>query len=390
MPVNSVNGQDGNLVLPRGIPDPVSAETLSSISPTITLTQQSTSTIASAQALFTPDLTPFSYTAGMAFSTPFPDTTLYQPVSRYPYTWSSPPFWSVTFGTDATTFEFLFKYVSAATLYRLSLDNRKVTDLMQSTGASSVGSRHVLKFALGSTAPRKVRLDFYTMPFGGIFVGPNDSVWKVPMVSKRLMVLGDSLSGGSSENTGSGAGTWFHRFARVLGYDDHWNSSIGGTGYIADNSGGSVPFGTRTVSDVVTYAPDRLIIWGGYNDNAQSQSAIGLAADAVYRTVNTYLDCYTVVIGCWSPSGSPAASLVNTDETLRVSAAKAGFPFISPITGKVYDARGALLPASPSAPWITTANASRFIGADATHPNDAGHTQIARRIAEAYTLLGNP
>lgn len=387
MLVSSINGQDGNVTLTRNLPDLPTADALSALAPiTPTLTQQSTSSIASAQALFTAAAGPFNYAAGMGFGATFPDTTLYQPNSRYPYTWGSAPYWSTVFGTDAQTWEFLFKYVSASTLYRVSVDNRKLTDLMTTTGASSVGSRHVLKFDLGSSAPRKIRIDGYTLPFGGVFIGATDSIWRVPFTGKRVMVTGDSITAGSSQNTGAGAGTWFHRFCRALGYEDTWNTAIGGTGYLADNSGASVTLGAR-ITDVTQYAPDRLIIWAGYNDNTQTQAAIDAAARAYYRQVTSGLDSYVVVIGCWSPSGSPAAAITNTDETLRQVASDYKFPFISPVTGRVYNADGVLL--ADTGAWINGVNSARFIGADAVHPNDLGHTYIAQRIAQAYALLGN-
>jgi lysophospholipase L1-like esterase len=212
-------------------------------------------------------------------------------------------------------------------------------------------------------------------------------VWRAPFTGKRIMASGDSLTAGSSFNTGAGNGTWFHRFCRILGYEDAWNTAIGGTGYIADNSGTSVPLLSR-VSDVTSYAPDRLIVWAGYNDNGQAQTAIDTAARAYFRQLASALDSYTVVIGCWSPTGSPANSLINTDETLRQAAVDFKLPFVSPITGKVYNADGQLVAALGA--WITAANASRFVnGTDNIHPTDAGHTYLARRIAEAYALLGN-
>lgn len=387
MSVSSVNGQDGNVVLTRTLPDLATVDTASSLSPTVTLTQQSTSTIASAQALLPPDKGPFTYTAGMGFGATFPDTVLYQPVSRYPYSWSSPPHWSVAFGTDAQAFEVQFKHVSAATLYRLSVDNHKLTDLMTSPGSVSAGSRYVLKFDFGTTGPRKIRLDMYTMPFGGIYVGPNDSVWRVPLTGKRIAASGDSLTAGSSFNAGAGNGTWFHRFCRLLGYEDSWNTAIGGTGYLADNSGASVPLGAR-ITDVTGPAPDRVLVWAGYNDNGLGVAAIDAAARAYYRQLTSALDSYVVVIGCWSPSGSPAGSLVSTDETLRQAAADYKMPFISPITGRVYDTNGQMV--ADLGPWITAANAVRFVNTtDNVHPTDAGHAYLARRIAEAYALLGN-
>lgn len=388
MSVNSVNGKDGNLSLPRALPDKVAAETVSTLSPTITVTQQSTSTIAGAQALFGPTSSQFSYTAGMGFGTTFPDTTLYQPNSRYGYTWGSPPYWSVQFGTDAATFEFLFKYVSTATLYRMSVDGRKLTDLVTSTGAVTAGSRHVLKFAFGSSVPRTIRIDFYTCPFGGVFIGANDTIWKTPLKNDRLIVLGDSFTAGSSQNTGAGNGTWMTRFARLLDYQDIWNSSIGGTGYVADNSGASVPFGSRAVVDVTNNRPDRIIIWGGYNDTGFTQAAIDTAARSLYRDLTSYLDSYIVVVGPLASNGVPTASQTNTAATLQQAAADWGMPFIDPLTGSIYDAKGSLL--ATTGAWITNVNATAYIGVDGVHPNDAGHTYLAHRMAESYIKLGNP
>lgn len=387
MPVNSVNGRDGNLFLPRALPDKTLAETAIS-APTITLTQQSTSTIASAQALMTPDQSRFTYTANCAFGAVFPDTTLFQPVSRYDYSWGSPPFYSVAFGTDAATFEFMFKYISSATLYRLTVDGRKVTDLMTSTGASAVGSRHVLKFAFGTSAPRNIRLDFYTLPFGGVFVGPNDSVWKVPFKNDRVVALGDSFTAGSAQNTAAGAGTWFHRWARLLGYEDIWNSSIGGTGYVADNTGASVNFGARVKADVVNVSPDRVIVWGGYNDTSLSQTLIDANARSLFAQLQSGTDAYIVAVGAATSNGTAVSTQLATAATLQKACLDYKIPFIDPITGSVFDKDGNLI--AQTGAWITPQNATAYIGGDGVHPNDAGHTYIASRMADAYIRLGNP
>ena len=387
--VNSVNGRDGNLKLPRDTPDIVTAETATTLSPTITLTQQSTSTIAGAQALFGPSRDIFSYTAAMDFGAVFPDTLLYQPVSRYPYTWPSPPYWSAQFGTDAATFEFMFKHVSnSATQYRMTIDGHKLADLMATTGATSVGSRHVLKFAFGSSAPRTIRIDFYTMPFGGVFIGGSDSIWKVPFTGDRLMILGDSFTAGSGENTGAGNGTWLTRFARLMGYQDIWNSSIGGTGYVADNSGASVTFGERAATDIGIYGPERVIVWGGYNDVLQPQADIDTAARDLYRTLTTFLDGYIVVVGPATSDGEATTGQLNTAATLRKVASIYKLPFIDPQTGAVYNEDGDLL--AQTGAWITPENESAYIGGDGVHPNDAGHTYLAHRMAQAYRILGNP
>jgi lysophospholipase L1-like esterase len=276
------------------------------------------------------------------------------------------------------------KYISAATMLRLSIDGRKVTDLMQSSGGITPGSGHLISIDFGSATPRRIRLDFSTFPFGGVYIPPTATMWGVPSQGGRLMVLGDSISDGSSQNTGAGAGTWFARTARLLGSTDAWEQGRGGTGYIT--AGSFATFGNRAAADVIAWSPDRLIVWGGYNDSSGSQSAIATAADSLYAAIRAGLpSCDVYVIGCWAPTGTPGASIVNTDATLRTAAAAAGLPFISPLTGSVYNASGAL--AATHGAFITAANVATYVGGDNVHPTDAGHVYLSRRLAAAIRAL---
>lgn len=373
----------------RYLPDPLIAMTLSTESVTHVTTQQSTSTISGAQALLTPDTGPFLYLGAGSFSygTGTPDSSYYLPLSRYPNTYASGQGnWSLEFATDASVFEIKFKYISAASMYRLSIDGRAVTDLMQASGGTTAGSSHVLKFTLGSAGPRRIRLDFATMPFGGLFLPAGATAWKPTSRGGRLGVLGDSITDGSTYSTGAGQGTWLQRAGRLLGCTDVWDQARGGTGYITPGS--FATFANRVALDITPYNFDRLIVWGGYNDNGGSQTDIGTAAASLYATLKTVIapGGDIVVIGCWSPTGSPGASITNTDTTLRTAAAGAMLPFISPITGSIYDKTGTLI--ETHGPWITTANASTYVNAtDNVHPNDAGHVYLARRIAEALRAL---
>lgn len=92
--------------------------------------------------------------------------------------------------------------------------------------------------------------------------------------------------------------------------------------------------------------------------------------------------CQVLVMGCWAPTGSPGASITNTDATLRTAAASAGYPFVSPVTGSVYDATGALVAVQGA--WVTSGNVVGYVGADAVHPTDSGHVYLARRIVAAW------
>ncbi|MER5750593.1 GDSL-type esterase/lipase family protein [Streptomyces sp. NPDC002088] len=379
----------------RHLPDPAIADSLyTGTAPTISTAQTTTPT--SGYIKYAPagvtlsgtDVTgPFSYmgAGGFQVGVGTPDSSYVLPLSKYPNTYASgQAIWSVEFGCDAQTIQVRMKWISAATMFRLSVDGRKVTDLMQSSGGTGVGSGHLITIDFGSATPRRIRLDFTTFPFGGVYIPPSATLWGVPSQGGRLMVLGDSISDGSAQNTGAGSGTWFARAARFLGATDAWEQGRGGTGYITPGS--YATFGDRVAADVVAWLPTRLVIWGGYNDNTGTQSVIAAAAASLYSAIKTGLpSCEVYVIGCWAPTGSPAASIVNTDNTLKAAAAAADFPFISPLTGSIYDSTGTLV--ATHGAWITAANTAGYIGADAIHPTDAGHIYLARRITAAIRAL---
>ncbi|MFE9845787.1 GDSL-type esterase/lipase family protein [Streptomyces goshikiensis] len=405
-----VNSSTAGIAAPwrrRQLPDPVVVDSLyAGAAPSISTAQTGTPT--SGYIKYAPagvtlagsDVTgPFTYfgAGGVQAGTGTPDSTYVLATSRYPNTrgnlTSSQAVWSIEFGTDAQTFQVRFNYQTAG-MYRLSIDGRKVTDLMQAVGGTTAGSTHLMTVDLGSAAPRVIRFDFYTVPFGGVFLPPGATMWSTVPNGGRFMVFGDSLSDGSAINTGGGAGTWAHRTGRYLGSNDVWDEARGGTGYIT--AGSYATLANRVAVDVVAWNPSRLVIWAGYNDNGGSQPTISAAAGSLYSTIRTGLPgCEVYVIGCWSPTGSPGASITNTDATLRAAAAAAGYPFISPITGAIYDSTGTLV--ATHGAWITgtgrvgattgTGNADLYIGTDAVHPTDAGHVYLARRIAAAIREL---
>ncbi|MFD1277441.1 hypothetical protein ACFQ51_52760 [Streptomyces kaempferi] len=126
---------------------------------------------------------PFSFlgAGGFQIGAGAPDTSYTLPTSKYPNTYASgQSVWSVEFGTDAAIFQVRMKYISTATMYRLSVDGRKVTDLMQSSGGTTAYSGHLITIDLGSAAPRRIRMDFTTFPFGGVYLPPTATMWQVP------------------------------------------------------------------------------------------------------------------------------------------------------------------------------------------------------------------
>ncbi|MCY0943525.1 SGNH/GDSL hydrolase family protein [Streptomyces antarcticus] len=379
----------------RDLPDPLLADGLyAGSAPGISTAQTTTPTSGyikyapTGVALAGSDVTgPYNYAGagGFQIGAGAPDTSYVLPTSKHPNTYASgQSIWGVEFGTDSQYMQVRMKYISAATMLRLTVDGRKVTDLMQVSGGITPGSGHLITIDLGSAAPRRIRLDFATFPFGGVYLPPTATMWRVPLQGGRLMVLGDSIPDGSAQNTGAGAGTWFARAARLLGATDAWEQGRGGTGYIT--AGSFATFGTRAAADVIAWTPTRLIIWGGYNDSSGDQGQIGTAAAALYTALKAGLPaCEMYVIGCWSPAASPSSGVSNTDGTLRAAAATAGIPFISPLSGACYDSTGTLI--ATQGAWITAANVAAYVGGDNVHPTDAGHIYLARRITAAIREL---
>ncbi len=365
--------------------------------PAFTMTQQGSSTIASA-TLVGPSDSRFTYRGAgdFRFGTTYPDTLMYQPTSRDPHSWGSPSVWSVQFTTDAAQFEVYTKYYNVNQAIQVKVDGHRTTAVPRLVNGTSLGSRMVYKVDFGSAQTRNITLEVFLTPFGGIYLPPGATLTKSAALTTRWMVLGDSISGGSNANSGGGAGTWISRAADYLGWDDPWNQAIGGTGYVADNNGTSKRLIDRVDGDVTPYAPKRLVVWAGVNDQTLSQSSIATAAGQLYAKLKADDPGTRVyVAGPWSQSGNPTNGLQNTDETIRVAAKTAGLPFFSPITGKVFDATGTLV--AQQRPWITgtgsvanptgDGNADVYVGNDGVHPSDAGHAYIARRMALALEQL---
>ena len=362
------------------------ADTLSTETVTVTTTQQATSTLTGATQL-TPDDAKLRYggAGNFSYGATFPDTLMYQPKSLYPNTWGNPSAFFVEFMLTGSVFEMLFKYMSTASMYRLKIDGKSLTDLPQSVKGVGVGARHVIKFDFGTVATRRITIEVTTTPFGGIFIPPGATVTAVAPYKKRVIAMGDSIMGGSTYNTAVRLGTWSYRADSYLGIDDMWNSGIGATGYVA--AGTAVNFAARMQADVVDFNPDGAIIWGGFNDRSSPQADIAAAADNAFATLRNGLPrTPIVVIGCWAPVVTPDSAMIATDETLRIAAAQRSLCFVSPVTGKIYNDLGEQI--ANLGAWIDSAeDVAAYVGGDGVHPTDAGHNYIANKIADALQTL---
>lgn len=346
--------------------------------------------------------TNFNYRGGsdIGFGGAFPDTIMAVCTSQFPHTVAnggSQTIWSAEFITDAPEFKLYFKHLAATATYRMKVNGKRVTDLPVSTNGTTIGSRHTLSWDFaGDTTIKRICLEFANVPFGGIYVPKNSNLWKPQPYTSMVAILGDSIGGGSAQNTGSGQGTWIPRLADQMGWVNPWNSCIGGTGYITAN-GGANTFVDRVNADVLVYNPDKVILFGGYNDNLGSQPAILAAARSVAASIQGKSSVKKVaMVGPYSPVGPAVTSIVNTNDTLKTVALENGWIFVDQINGDAYAGNGTKV--MDSTPWISgtgrvgattgTGNADYCVGTDGIHPTDRGHKNLADRMYRSLVATG--
>lgn len=367
--------------------NPATVDALTTDTPTTSVTVGSSTTIAGA-TLVAPNDARFTYRGAgdMGFGSVSPDDVCYQPTSRYPNGWGNPAVFGVEFLITGTQFEYVFKWLSAAGAgwVRISVDGRRVTDLMYDIPGTSGGSRHTMKLTFGTSATRRILLEFQGVPFGGVYVPSGQTLSAVDPYDFRVIAQGDSVTAGSDENTGGSAGTWFARWARYAGVNvDPWNVAIGGTGMTAPGTAVDIP---DRLADVTDYAPDVVLLWCGGNDGSTS---IVTGATQWINDVKTATGALVLVIGTWAPTVTATTDRTNRSNDLQAAALATGSPFIEPITGEVYDQYGTLV--ASQGPWISTSgDVAAYVGSDNVHPNDAGHAYIADRMLEAMQALDQP
>jgi lysophospholipase L1-like esterase len=320
---------------------------------------------------------------------------------------------SASFGTDADIFQVRLLPQQTTDAIRLFIDGVPVQDkpilLSAIATEGALGNSHLLTVNLGSSAPRRIRIEIYTSRFGGVFQGPTYDFWEIGLHGPKIAVLGDSTSGGSSVNTGGPAGTWFPFMCDLFGWENRWNQSRGGTGYITTNS----PYTTlpnRVALDIVAKNFDVVIVDAGYNDASTDQTTFQAAVTSTISAIKAGLPkAWVIGVGCYSTSGTwpiyaaspvatPLAGSVTKDSWQRTVFQAQGIPYISQLTGEIRDASWNLV--DTIGPWMTGSgrvgtttgfgSADRFLGdgaSDAIHPNDLGHKVKGMWMATAMRKL---
>lgn len=266
-----------------------------------------------------------------------------------------------------------------AGLFQIYVDDRRLNyeGLPMETG----NTFYELKFA--SMASRRIRLVFNNgaTSLKAVRVGGAYQVWAPADVDPvRAYVISDSIWAGAAFGPALVGGSPAQRIGDLLGWQDVWDASIGGTGYIAKGAGSDAYTFRERVVEGLTRNPDMWVLMGSTNDGGADKVALQAEALATYRAIRAGSAAPIIVLGLW-PTNSNAAP---TEAAIKAAVEQFADPLTSfvPVTA---DAVSGL-------PWVL-ANHNRsnmqqagqggIMFADGTHPADFGHAYLAKRINRA-------
>lgn len=271
------------------------------------------------------------------------------------------------------------------------LPNSTSTAYYQTFDFSLTGGRKVRHYRLEARAASNL---------SGVRVDTSSSVWAPPDADKTTAVyISDSILQGAAYGPHIPGGAISQRLGTLLGINDFWNFSIGGTGWINQGAGAGTTtnsFDTR-IAEAVALNPDGIFFMGSTNDGGQAISTFTAKVLSVLQSTRaTGWGGFIVVFGLLSVDDTAYTSgkkIADYENALLAAVTSFNDPkcYYIPIRN---DASGL--------PWITVStvnnsantncyNSGIYINAsDKIHPCDAGHQYIANRQAHAFRTLVLP
>lgn len=275
-----------------------------------------------------------------------------------------------------------------AASYWVFVDGQPTTATPVNLGASTNFQSARLNLAWSTVGTRNVTVLLYHAALVKVYFDAS-TVQPLPAGLPSLMVVGDSLVEGTSQNTEGGAGAWPWRLARKFQLGRVYNYGYGATGLLATASGNKNSYTQRWL-DILTALNGRKldigITFSVFNDRAGSAGAEWQAAAALTLTRMKAACVNPLFVGSADPLGVNGSPYTDCSTVLRSLCAAADVPYLDPVTGNLYGADGNVV--SKGKPWINSTNASLLIGSDQIHWTDAGLELVADRVGTAIVDLG--
>lgn len=292
---------------------------------------------------------------------------------------------SVSFSTEAAQFEVRTKGYTRHRVWVTGADG--IEYCLTEQVMASDGNMYRTLYDFGSRALRYIVVQFAN-GFGGLSIASTEVVNTWAPTTPRLLIIGDSFT------EGTGAVSLFQgyatRLAEKLGcYATHINCGIGGTGFIANNSGNRKNALGVVQSSVIDNAPD-VVIWAhGLNDSTD----VSTNAAACFQAVRSSLpDCLQIVFGAFQPRSLASAGT----RTTEIRAVCAGMPYLEFIDNSSGGSNPEITGTGRVGATTGVGNSDWVIGTDGTHPTGStnstgdGHKYLSEyRDAAIRTALAS-
>lgn len=181
----------------------------------------------------------------------------------------------------------------------------------------------------------------------------------------RLTVIGDSLSSGF-RTPGDPWTKDAQEMLRLNGQDIHIdNAAENGAGYVTRGERGGDFL--AQVNQAVDDRSQVVLVFGSDNDLGQPHLAAAIAT-TLDRVKAISPRATLIVVGPPAPPADPPRSLQGIRDALRAATQHIDGQFVDPLSLKWFQGRD-----------------SRFVSADAEHPNSSGEQYLARRMTAILT-----
>jgi lysophospholipase L1-like esterase len=265
---------------------------------------------------------------------------------------------------DAADFDIVQK--GTGSNFQLWIDDAPFA-LDPTAGPPLTGSIYHDRFQPGTTQMRRYRLEGGpNFRFAGINVKSTDVVVAVnasPL--PRILEVGDSTTEGAGAATATGPGAPIYEIARILGFEPIM-SGVGATGYNNNGGGGGkVVIGSRLQNDVISLAPEVVILRAGINDHAGFTTAqVAAAAGACMdQLISGLPNSIIVVAGILAPGTPLTATIATAESAIGLEASKRGLIWI-PVSGLFTGSRNPLATTfrarTTNVATLTTASAHNY------------------------------
>lgn len=296
--------------------------------------------------------------------------------------------WAYEFVTDAPKVMIRHLNQTPGAYFNVEVDGQRAT--AANVAFPATGQTYALIDWSGVAKARHYRIEVDQKGgLAGVSIGATYTIWKpLSPTSIKVCTIGDSVDAGAGTIVRTEA--WQKVAGKLMGWTDVRQVSIGGTGFINIETAGFDTFGDPVrVADVVAHDPDLLVIQASLNDETFS-STLQAAALAAFRAYRTALpDVPIVVVGVVASSTGPSAARLLVETKVKAA------------YDEWADDNSWWIPCSsdPAGSWETgtgttsattgTGNRDRF-GYDTSHPNTAGHLNLALRFTAAFRSLVLP